>query len=151
MSRMRLTIAVALAGLVAACSSVPLAQREQQRLAAYEAAAGAPVDSFRFFAPMWSWEPLSETRLVVYTRPDKAWLLDLDGACQNLEFANAIGLSSYIGQVSARFDRVYTGRGYIPCTIMHIRPVDVSKLKIEQAKQREIDSRPRPAAAPKSD
>lgn len=151
MSPMRLSIALVSASLLAACSSVPYAQRQQQRMAAYEAAAGAPVRSFRFFPPMWSWEPLSDTRLVVYTRPTRAWLLDLDGACQNLEFANAIGLSSNLDQVSVGFDRVYTGRRYIPCTIMKIRPVDVSRLKIEQAKQREVDTEPRPAATPNGD
>ena len=49
----------ALAVLLAACSSVPYAQRLQQRQAAYVAAAGAPVRSFRlvFGHSIYSWEP----------------------------------------------------------------------------------------------
>jgi hypothetical protein len=146
MPRLRLCTALALAGLLAACSSVPYAQRQQQRRAAYEATAGAPVRSFRFFAPIWSWEPLGETELAVYTRPNQAWLLDL-GGCQQLEFTSAIGLTSNLGEVSIHFDKVLTGRGNVPCTISRIRPVDVAKLKIEQAKQREVDSEPRAAPA----
>ncbi len=146
MSCVRVSMAIVLAGLLAACSSVPYAQRQQQRQAAYLAAAGAPVRSFRFFAPLWSWEPLSDTQLAVYTRPNKAWLLDVGGACQNLEFTSAIGLTSNLDEVSVNFDKVLTGHRDFPCTITRIRPVDVARLKIEQAKQRKIESEPRTAA-----
>lgn len=139
-------IFMALAGLLTACSSVPYTQRQQQRQAAYTAAAGAPVKSFHFFN-LWSWEPLSESQLVIYTRPNRAWLLDLDGRCQNLEFTNAIGLTSSSGEVMVRFDKVRVGRGYIPCTIMQIRPVDVKRLRIEQEAQRKINAQPRIPAA----
>ncbi|HXD37086.1 MAG TPA: DUF6491 family protein [Rhodanobacter sp.] len=148
MSRPGMWITLALAGLLAACSSVPYAQRQQQRQAAYAGAAGAPVRSFHFFS-LWSWEPLSDSQLVVYTRPNQAWLLDLDGACQNLEFTQAIGLTSSSGDVSTRFDKVLTGRRYFPCTIMQIRPVDLKQLRIAQEAQRKINAEPReqPAAA----
>lgn len=147
MSCVRVLMVLVLAVLLAACSSVPYAQRQQRRQAAYLAAAGAPVRSFRFFSPIWSWEPLSDTQLVVYTRPHKAWLLDLSGACQNLEFTSAIGLTSNLDEVSVNFDKVLVGRGYVPCTIKRIRPVDVARLKIEQAKQRKVEAEPRSGAA----
>ena len=149
MSKSGLSIAAALIGVLAACSSVPYAQRQQQRQAAYAAAAGAPVKSFHFFN-MWSWEPLSDSELVVYTEPSRAWLLDLDGHCQNLEFTRAIGLTSSVGKMSTRFDKVLTGRSYVPCTIMQIRPIDVKRLRIEQEAQRKIDAQPRQPAAPAS-
>jgi hypothetical protein len=147
MSKPGLLTAFALAGVLAACSSVPYAQRQQQREAAYAAAAGAPVPSFRFFN-LWSWEPLGDSALVVYTRPSQAWLLDLDGSCQNLEFTQAIGLTSNTGEVSARFDKVLTGRRYPPCTIMRIRPVNVKQLRVAQEAQRKIDAAPREQPAP---
>ena len=150
MSKPGLLITFTLAGLLAACSSVPYVQRQQQRQAAYAAAAGAPVTSFHFFN-LWSWEPLSDSELVVYTQPSQAWLLELDGSCQNLEFTHAIGLTSSTGEVSARFDKVLTGRRYLPCTIMRIRPVNVKQLRVAQEAQREINAEPRehPAPAPK--
>lgn len=149
MSKQGLLTIVVLAAALAACSSVPYAQRQQQRQEAYAAAAGAPVQNFHFFN-LWSWEPLSDSELVVYTRPDRAWLLDVDGTCQNLEFAQAIGLTSSIGRVWARFDKVLTGRGYMPCTITRIRPVDVKLLRIKQEAQRKIDAEPRPSTTPAS-
>jgi hypothetical protein len=132
---------VALAVALGACSSVPYAQRMAQRQAAYAAAAGAPVRSFHFFN-LYSWEPLGDSQLAVYTQPNRAWLLDV-GPCPNLEFANAIGLTSFGGEVSVNFDKVLAGRGYTPCFISGIRPVDVAKLRLEQQAQRKIEAEPR--------
>ncbi len=133
----------------AGCSSVPYAQRMSERQAAYTAAAGAPVRSFRFFS-LYSWEPLGDTQLAVYTQPNKAWLLDL-GGCQELRFVNSIGLTSNLNQVMVGFDKVLTGRHNVPCTITQIRPVEVKSLKLAQQQQRQIESAARegqpPAAA----
>jgi hypothetical protein len=137
---------VALAAALGACSSVPYAQRLAQRQAAYASAAGAPVRSFRFYN-LYSWEPLGDSQLAVYTRPNHAWLLDV-GSCPNLEFANTIGLTSFAGSVSVNFDKVLTGRGYPPCFVAKIRPVDVAALKLERQAQRKIASEPREPAAP---
>lgn len=132
-------------GLLVACSSVPYAQRQAQRQAEYAAAAGAPVRSFHFFSPLYSWEALSDQQLAVYVRPNQAWLLDLDN-CPNLTFANVIGLTSSFHDVSVRFDHVLTGRNYFPCTITQIRPIDVARLRNAQKAQREIDEKPRESA-----
>jgi hypothetical protein len=150
MSMIRLLLATLLATLLAACASVPYAQRTSERQVAYAAAAGAPVRNFRFFS-LYSWEPLSDSQLAVYTRPNEAWLLDLGGACPELSFVNSIGITSNLNQVMVKFDRVLTGRDNFPCTIMQIRPVDVKHLKAVQQQQRQIKSEPRnvdkPAAA----
>lgn len=53
------------------------------------------------------------------SRPS-AWLLDVN-LCQNLQFANAIGLTSFIGEVSVNLDKVLAGRNYLPCFITQIR------------------------------
>jgi len=146
MSTVRSCLVLALLTVLAACSSVPLAQREQQRQAAYASAAGAPVRSFHFFT-LWSWEPLGDHQVVVYTRPSQAWLLDLDGTCQNLQFTQTIGLTSSSGTVYTRFDKVLTGRSYMPCMITQIRPVDLKQLRVTQEAQRKINAEPREAPA----
>ncbi|MFC5524478.1 DUF6491 family protein [Rhodanobacter ginsengisoli] len=130
---------------LAACSSVPYSQRLAERQAAYAAAAGAPVHSFRFYHSLWSWEPLGRDQLVVYTRPQQAFLLDA-GGCLDLDYTNAIGLTSNLGEVSVGFDKVLTGRRNLPCTITQIRPIDVKRLKATQAQQRKIETEPRSAA-----
>lgn len=146
MKRLVLMMVWVTAGVLAACSNMPYTKRTNDRLAAYTAAAGAPVKSFRFFSPLYSWEPLSDTQLVVYTKPREAYLLDLQ-ACQNLQVTNGIGLTSNLNQVEVRFDRVITGRPRIPCVISQIRPVDIAHLKAVQQAQRKIEEDPRPATA----
>jgi hypothetical protein len=149
MSFIRLVVAATLAGMLGACatSGPTYSQRMQQRQAAYATAAGAPVRSFQFFN-LWSWEPLSNTQLAVYTRPNQAWLVDVEDNCQNLWFTNTIGLTANASQVQVHFDKVLTGRTYIPCTIMQIRPVDLARLKVEQQAQRKIDAEQRPTEQP---
>jgi hypothetical protein len=145
MSFKRVMFAGTAAAVLAACSSAPFAQREAQRTAAYEAAAGAPVNSFHFFSPLWSWEPLGTDEVAIYARPREAWLLDVPG-CNQLPFASAIGLTSNLNQVSVNFDKVLTGHGQFPCTITRIRPIDVAKLKAVQQEQRQIQAQPREPA-----
>jgi hypothetical protein len=156
MSKMQVLSAALMGMLLAACASQPYAQRLQQRQQAYNAAAGAPVRSFRLVLgqQIYSWEALSETQLVIYTVPNKAYLLDV-WPCNNLTFTNTIGLTSFANTVQTGFDKVLTGRPYIPCVIKQIRPVDLAQFKLEKEAQRQFDSMPRdngnaPAAAPSS-
>lgn len=140
--RQGLTAVFALA--LAACASVPYAQRVAQRQSLYAAAAGAPVNNFHFFS-LYSWVPLGDHQLAVYTHPNRAWLLDVS-SCPNLRFANTIGLSSSVNQVSVRFDKVFAGGGYPPCWISRIRPLDVAKLRVAQQARHEIRAAPREPA-----
>lgn len=156
MSKMQALSAVFMGLLLAACASQPYAQRLQQRQQAYNATAGAPVRSFRLVLgqQIYSWEALSETQLVVYTLPNRAYLLDV-WPCNNLTFTNTIGLTSFANTVQIGFDKVLTGRPYIPCVIKQIRPIDLAQFKLDKEAQRQFDSTPRdngnaPAAASSS-
>ncbi|MHA6205049.1 DUF6491 family protein [Dyella soli] len=133
--------------LLAACARVgkEYTERLNARQQAYAAVAGAPVNKFHYFS-LWSWEPLSDDQLAVYTRSNEAWLLDLDGKCRNLQFTNHIALTSSVSEVSVKFDRVLTGPPDPPCFIKQIRPVDVARLQSpQQGKPREVEEAPRPA------
>ncbi|HEX7342089.1 MAG TPA: DUF6491 family protein [Rhodanobacteraceae bacterium] len=126
-------VVVACAGLMLAGCAASRArhQQERSRLAAIQAAAGKPVGAFDFMTrDLWSWEPLNEHELLVYTRPRQAWLLDV-GVCPQLPYTVSIGLTSHVGQVSVMTDSVLVQGGMLPCTIERIRPVDVAKLHKE--------------------
>lgn len=147
MSLKPLLATIAVIAALSGCARVgkDYTSRMEARAQAYATAAGAPVDNFRYFS-LWSWEPLSDTELAIYTRANEAWLLDLDGRCRNLEFTNHIALTSSANQVSTRFDRVITGPADAPCFIKQIRPVDIKKLDSPQAgKPREVEEVARPA------
>ena len=138
--------ALMLALLTTGCSSVPYAQRVAQRQADYAAAAGVPVRSFHFFGRLDSWTSLDDRTIAVWTRPSEAWLLDLDGPCNDLDFTPFIGLTSSAGTVNARFDKVLvrnTGGINLPCIIQTIRPLDVKAIK--QAERGEHDATQAPA------
>jgi hypothetical protein len=148
MSMLRATTVVLFAAAMVACSSAPVSPAQQQRQAAYAAAAGAPVRSFTYLGRMWSWEALGDKELVVYTTPSKAYLLDVWG-CANLPWAQVIGLTASFREVQANFDKVLAGGPYPPCPIVQIRPLDLTRLKLAQQAPREVDVQARnDAAAP---
>lgn len=129
---------IALAALLSACATNP-AMRDAEQLALHRAAAGEPVQGFSYFGRMSSWTPLGPEAVAIYTGPSRAWLLEVDGPCNDLPFAQAIRLSSSIGRVSARFDDVTpvgTGLNPIPCRIREIRPIDVAALHAARARAR---------------
>lgn len=130
---------------LAGCSSVPYQQRVAERRAAYIAAAGAPVQGFRLRHSLWSWESLGRDDLVVFTEPDRAWLLEVPG-CTDLPFANAIALTSSIDEVRVGFDQVLTGHANFPCFIRQIRPIDVKRLKLQREQRSDGEKVSRPAA-----
>ena len=129
---------------VASCASDPV-QRDSAKLALYRSHAGAPVPSFHFFGPLDSWTSLGDRTVAVWTRPREAWLLDLDGPCNGLDYALAIGLTSTAGTVSARFDKVLVRDGSpvnMPCMIQSIRPLDVKAIKAAERGEHDATQAP---------
>ena len=129
------------------------ALRDSEQLALYRAHAGEPVGSFNYFGSISGWTPLGDSALAVWTRPSEAWLLELTGPCQDLEYAPAIGLTGNMNRVYARFDKVLVdSRGVVnmPCHIQQIRPLDVKALRAAQKQLREarVQEREAPASAP---
>ncbi len=114
----------------AGCATSKLSDSERYTL--YREHAGEPIRSFRYFGDINGWTPLDDSSLVVWTRPAEAYLLDLYGPCQDLDFAQAIALTNLMGEVSARFDKVIvsgTSSMRVPCRIEEIRKVDVKALR----------------------
>lgn len=141
MGTRKTTMITALAGLLAlaGCAS-DAGLRESEKLALYTAHAGEPVSSFRYFGSINGWTPLGDSALAVWTRPSEAWLLELQGPCQDMSFSPTIGLTNQMGRVHARFDKVIVrGGGAIgmPCHIGRIRPLDVKAIRATEKELRE--------------
>ena len=124
---------IALAALALATSACATGgMSDNDKLALYRAHAMAPVGSFRYLNRIDGWTPLGDTALAIWTRPNEAYLLEVDGPCNDLDFAQAIGLTSQMGIVYSRFDKVIPRAGGtrpIPCQIREIRPLDVKAIK----------------------
>jgi hypothetical protein len=147
---MKRTLLLLVLALLAACSTTRMSDAET--LALYKAHAGQPVKSFQYLGHLNGWVPLGDTAMAVWTKPTQAYLLELYGPCNDLEFAPAISLSSIANSVSARFDNVYVHGGgapgmRLPCRIETIRPLDVKALKQAQKDLREAKLVEREAAA----
>ncbi|HUL18763.1 MAG TPA: DUF6491 family protein [Steroidobacteraceae bacterium] len=117
-----------LAALVAACSGSPRLSAAQQR-ERYTAYAQAPVNSFTWLGHFYSWQTLGDNQLVVFTTPSDAYLLTVQTPCNQLPFAQTVGLSSTAGTVHARLDSV-TVQGW-RCPITEIRPIDYARMRAD--------------------
>jgi|JI81BgreenRNA_FD_contig_111_172639_length_760_multi_2_in_0_out_0_1 hypothetical protein len=124
------TLALPAAMLVSVgCATVgPTAatEREAASLARYEAAAGAPVASFRFFR-IDGYTALGDHAVAVWTGARQAYLLTVAEPCPELRWSLSIGVTSSMSRVYADFDRVQTRDG--SCRIRSIRPIDVAALR----------------------
>ncbi len=128
-----------LTALVAACSSIPLSQRDAAERDRFEAYAGKPVDHFTWLTHYQGWEPISPNQLVVWTDINQAYLITVFKPCTNLMFAHRIGLTSTADTVYAHFDHV-KAEGWT-CIIDTIRPVDYLRMEHDLRAQHEAEKR----------
>ena len=132
-----LAIAVAMAAL-SGCASTGMDAAE--KLAAYQAAAGEPVDSFNYFGRINGWTPLDDRHIAVWTRPREAFLLTFAGSCSDIDFAPVISLTSQANRVYAGFDKVMAHNRtgiQMPCRIQEIRPLDTARVKAAEKAARD--------------
>ncbi len=124
-----LSCAVATTLLLGACASVP--NTDNQELQFYRAHAGAKVDSFNYLGHMDSWKALGSSTIALWTRPNEAWLIDLVGICNNLEYTPAIGIPRSVGQVRTGSEVLVHDPSGIenPCYIQAIRPLDAEAIR----------------------
>jgi hypothetical protein len=119
--------------LLTACSGIPLKQRDEAQRARFEAYAGPPVDQFTWLGRYDGWQSIGTNELVVWTTPFQAYLIKVAPPCENLQFANHIGLTSTASTVSARFDFVKVG--HWRCPIQEIRPIDYRRMRQDMRNQ----------------
>ena len=127
-----LSFAVVL-GLAACASNRP---SDADRLALYEAHAGAPVKQIRFYNAM-GWDRIDDEHVLLNMRPRETWLLKVSGPCLDWGSASPIlRLSSTGPYVTARIDRILTEGSPVSCRIEEIRPVDEKAVRAAQAEMR---------------
>jgi hypothetical protein len=95
--------------------------------------AGQPVKSF-YMNTFDGWTVVSKDQLVVWTGLNKAYLLSLTGYCPDLQFANAIAVTSTANTVD-KFEKVIVGKDR--CFINEIRPLDTKLMKEDRKLIRE--------------
>jgi len=122
-------VAPALALLAACASGIPLRESQQEERDRYNAYSGEPIDQFTWLGRYDGWEAIGRYELVVFTGVNDAYLLKVMPPCENLQFANRIGISSTTGTVYSRLDSVIAG--HWRCPIDEIRKVDYRRMKAD--------------------
>jgi Family of unknown function (DUF6491) len=117
--------------VLAGCSSggIPKHEDEAQVRARFGAYAGEPIDRMTWMGQYYSWEPIGENQLVVFTTPSDAYLLKVSGPCTDLKFATSIGLTSTGSTVYSRLDSVKVR--HWRCPIAEIRRVDYKRMRAD--------------------
>jgi len=121
--RYSLVATVVAAALLAGCAST-LKLFNAPKLD-YREYAEEPVKSF-YMNNFDGWSPVSKDQLVVWSGINKAYLLKVTGYCPDLQYANAVGVTSTANTVD-KFEKVIVGRDR--CFISEIRPVDTQRMK----------------------
>jgi hypothetical protein len=133
--RTRIALLLGIVALLAACSSISLKEREQAERARIEAYAGQPVDHFTWLGRYDGWKPIGKEEALVWTSPDKAYLINVAPPCEDLRFATRIGLTSSLHTVYSRGLDYVRVRGW-RCPIKQIRPVDYGRLQADLRRER---------------
>ncbi|HTU68231.1 MAG TPA: DUF6491 family protein [Steroidobacteraceae bacterium] len=94
----------------------------------YHEYTGEPVKSF-YMPNLDGWTPVSKDEVVVWSGINEAYLLKISGYCPDLQYANAIAVTS-TGNTVDKFEKVIVGRE--KCFIQEIRPVDVKQMKADR-------------------
>ena len=117
-----LVMIAAAATMLAGCASMKKSQLD------YHEYTGEPVKSF-YMNNLDGWAPVSKDEIVVWSGLNKAYLIKVTGYCPDLQFANAIAVTSTASTVD-KFEKVIVGRDR--CFIQEIRPVDVKQMKADR-------------------
>ena len=128
---------IAMFGLLLATSTfAQTAEKQDKALNEYLPYAGEPVDRFQFW-DLQRWELVGDYKVVVWPRLNEAYLLTVDPPCQDLRWAQKIGVTSTANSVSKRFDSVLVGK--FKCRINEIRPIDYKKYLADRKAAKEAD------------
>ena len=115
---------------LAACATGRMSDGD--RLALYDAHAGAPVKQIHFYNAM-GWDRIDDEHVLLSMRPSETWLLKVSGPCLDWGSASPVlRLSSTGPYVMAKFDRILTEGSPVSCRIEEIRPVDAKAVRAAQ-------------------
>ena len=110
------------AALLTGCASMRKSQLD------YHEYTGEPVKSF-YMNNLDGWASVSKDEIVVWSGLNKAYMIKVSGYCPDLQFANAIAVTSTASTVD-KFEKVIVGRDR--CFIQEIRPIDVKQMKADR-------------------
>ena len=120
--------------LTAGCSGIPRRDRDQEQLERYLRYAKAPVDHVTILGRYDNWQAVGHYQLMLWADINDAYLVTVSPPCENLQFAQRIGLSQTANTIYVRLDAVLVK--HWRCQITEIRPVDYLQMRRDQRAER---------------
>ena len=121
---------LATAVLTAGCSGIPRRERDQEQLDRYLRYAKAPVDRITILGHYDNWQAVGQYQVVLWANINDAYLITVSPPCENLQFAQRIGLTRTASTIYARLDAIVIK--YWRCQITEIRPIDYLQMRRDQ-------------------
>jgi hypothetical protein len=128
-------VLVVAAIVAAGCSGIPRRDRDQEQLERYLRYAKAPVDHITIIGHYDNWQAVGQYQLILWANINDAYLVTVSPPCENLQFAQRIGLTQTANTIYARLDAVLVK--HWRCQITEIRPVDYLQMRRDQRAERE--------------
>ena len=119
--------------IMVACSGIPRRDRDQEALEQYLQYAGPPVDHVTYLGRYDNWTAVGPYQIVLWTGINDAYLITVASPCENLRFAQRVGLTQTANTIYARLDAVVV-KGW-RCQITEIRPVNYLKMRQDLREQ----------------
>ncbi|HEY4365797.1 MAG TPA: DUF6491 family protein [Steroidobacteraceae bacterium] len=124
------------AAFITACSSgSPRRTSDAEELQRYSQYAGEPISSFSLLGGLYNWSSLGKDKVAVWTTSSQAYLLTVQLPCNELPFAQRIGVTSAGSTVSKGLDFVKVG--HQKCPIAEIRPIDYRRMQQDAKQQKQ--------------
>jgi hypothetical protein len=120
--------------ITAACSGIPRRDRDQEALEQYLQYAGPPVDHITYLGRYDNWQSVGPYQIVFWTGINDAYLITVASPCENLRFAQRVGITQTANTIYARFDAVLVK--HWRCQITEIRPINYLKMRQDLREQR---------------
>jgi hypothetical protein len=127
-------VLLATALITVACSGIPRRDHDLSELDRYLQYAGAPVDRITYLGHYDNWQSVGPYQIVLWTGINDAYLITVQSPCENLRFAQRIGVTRTGSSIYARFDSVLVKQWR--CPISEIRPVNYLKMRQDQREHR---------------
>jgi hypothetical protein len=121
---------LATALLTAGCSGIPRRERDQEQLDRYLRYAKAPVDHITILGHYDNWQAVGPNQVVLWANVNDAYLITVSPPCENLQFAQRVGLTQTADTIYARLDAILV-KGW-RCQITEIRPIDYLQMRRDQ-------------------
>lgn len=140
-------LGVAFAALLAGCSNTPTMSYEEKNIAYADYIVSNKLQSLKKINTfrLHGWQSLTNDYLILSTSPKKKFLIEVNGYCPDLGFAQAIkinqGMSSML---TTRFDSISVigsdvGSHHIKCHIKTIHKIDKAQAKEISAIGKPVD------------